>query len=168
MKIPASDALFKIEELGPKKFKVTLHDDWKHVLPQTEEDPGCLIMWDDNNLVQTVNAFNVAIAGGAVPPPAWLNAPIIVPYLKASILGRVQQQSGGGVIGNSLIAPSTIPQYAKVKTQLFSIGLEPLFVAHDVVPIGCHYILADNKVQTTAVADPVSSVPQRFVVGVFN
>ena len=117
--------------------------------------PGVLIMWD---VELTIAAFNAAIAGGAVPPP-WLNVPVGGNHtfscrgLKSSIL---QALSGGGArIGNSVIAPNTIQQYANVKTQLGFIGIDPFFRSHAVCPIGRNYILVDRGAGTTGVADPV-------------
>ena len=37
---------------------------WGNALPQKgENDPGCLIMWDEDNMGAMVAAFNMAIAG---------------------------------------------------------------------------------------------------------
>lgn len=68
----ASEAILRMEELEEGKVRVILADGWNHVLPQTiEEDPGCLIIWDDNNINATVAAFNNALTAapsGSVPP----------------------------------------------------------------------------------------------------
>ena len=170
---PASEALLKIERLGCDELRVILAEGWDHVLPQKgEDDPGSLIMWDDDNVEATVAAFNAAINLGAVPP-YWMNVaagvPITTPALKTAILAHVQASSGGGgVVGNAMIAPNTVPQYKNMASQFCFIGIEPFFRKHAVCPIGRNYILADRTHNTTAVADPIAIPPVALGVGVFN
>jgi hypothetical protein len=111
---------------------LTMSPGWEHVLPQTfEEDPACLIIWDDDNILATVNNFNVAIANRAAPP-GWFNVvaghPITIPGLKNAILTVVQGAAGGGgVVGNCMIAPNSIPQYVKVYMLFQNVGFDPFF-----------------------------------------
>lgn len=171
----ASEAIMTIEKLGEKKVRVVLADGWEHVLPRKgEDDPGSLIMWDDDNVDATVAAFNAALTAvplPAIPPPAWLNLGgngVTAPALKASILAHVQTRGGGGrVIGNALIAPNDITQFSNVKTVFSHIGFDAFFRAHAVCPIGYHYVLADRRVNTTAVADAVVTPPVGYGSPVF-
>ena len=132
-------------------------------------------MWEDDNVQATVAAFNAAISNNMGPaPPNWMNVaagvPITIPALKTAILAHVQASSGGGggVVGNAMIAPDTMSQYRSVGTQFFLIGIEPFSVNHAVCPIGRHYVLADRRANTTAVADPIDIPPVALGVGVFN
>ena len=172
----AMDALQSIEILEPgSRVRVHLAEGWEHVLPQKgEDDPGCLILWDYDNLAASVPAFNQAIAKGAVPP-AWLNVgpeaqPITIPGLQASILEHVQVAGGGGgVVGNALIAPNdNMQQYSNVKSEFRVLGVEPFFVQHAQCPIGRHYVLADQGNPSTAVADPIPAPPAGMVVPLFS
>ena len=148
------------------KIRLHIEPGWESVLPKTnEDDPGCLIMWDDDNIAATVKNFNAAIAATAVPgapvPPAWLNVagPITIPGLKLAILNHVQLSAGGGgVVGNCLIAPNTVTQYGNVLVYFHSIGNEPFFMQHAVCPIGNHFVLMDPR-NATGVADPVPAPP---------
>ena len=114
---PAINAIRNIEILqAGTKIRLHVEPGWESVLPKTnEDDPGCLIMWDDDNMAATVKNFNAAIAAavpGAPVPPAWLNIAglITIPGLKLAILNHVQiSAGGGGVVGNCLIAPNTEP-----------------------------------------------------------
>jgi hypothetical protein len=174
----ASDALLDIFRLSESSVRVMLAPGWKSVLPQKgEDDPGCLIMWDDFNVDATVIRFNNAIAAGGVPaPPAWLNVPvgggpITVPHLKAAILTHVQTTGGGGgVVGNALIAPNNLNQYGQLTTAFSFIGFEPFFIAHTTCPIGRHYVLAESRAsaRNTAVADSILAPPVGLGVAVFN
>lgn len=158
---PATEALLGIETLEEgAKVRVILAKGWENVLPQKgEDDPGCLIMWDDDNIAATMTAFNAAIAAGAVPP-AWLNVgggpnPITIPNLKASILAHVQVTAGaGGAVGNALIAKNNLIQYSNVREAFYSIGTEPFFVQHAQCPIGRSFVLADRRANATAIAVP--------------
>jgi hypothetical protein len=163
-KVAAEHAIVHMEKTNDGGTVIlTMAPGWEHVLPQTfEEDPACLIIWDDNNIAATVNAFNVAIGNGAVPP-GWFNVaaghPITIPGLKNAILTLVQGVAGGGgVVGNCMIAPNTIPQYTNVCMHFQNVGFNPFFIAHAVCPIGRNYILADRSQHTTAVADPILPV----------
>lgn len=170
---PASEALRGIERINEKQVRVILAEGWENVLPHKgEDDPGCLIMWDHDNISATVAAFNAAMAAGAAPP-AWLNVgvgpnPFTVPGLKASILAHVcVTGGGGGVVGNALIAPNDFAQYGQVKTIFNNIGFEPFFIQHAECPIGRHFALADRRANTTAIADPVAAPPVGLGVAVF-
>jgi hypothetical protein len=169
-KCAAIDAIKKIEVIEPRsRILVHVEPGWESVLPKTkEEDPGCLIMWDDDNIAATVDNFNAAIVtaapGAPVPvPPAWMNAaaggPITIPGLKLAILHHVQTTSGGGgVVGNCLIAPNKVTQYGDVKTHFFGIGYDAFFVQNAVCPIGHHFVLMDRR-SATGVADPIPAPP---------
>jgi hypothetical protein len=132
-----------------------------------EDDPACLIAWNDNNILATVNAFNVAIGNGAVPP-GWLMGegnPITIPGLKRVILSRVQEAAvAGKIVGNCLIAPNDFQQYVDVVMNLKDVGYNPFFIAHAVCPIGRNFVLADRRHHTTAVAAPI--IPPAPDVGV--
>jgi hypothetical protein len=98
----ALEAIVGIKKLEDDKFELTMADRWKDVLPKKgEDDPGLLIMWDDDNIAATVTNFNGA--GGNAPP--FLGAPpFTIPGLKTALLTKMQVDcGGGGVVGNSLI-----------------------------------------------------------------
>jgi hypothetical protein len=145
----ASEAIVAIKKLEDDKFELTMADGWKDVLPKKgEDDPGLLIMWDDDNIAATVTNFNGA--GGNAPP--FLGAPpFTIPGLKTALLTKMQVDGGGGgVVGNSLIAPNSVKQYCNVRIVAERICSYPFFVAHAVTPIGRFYILEDRKVPATA------------------
>ena len=167
-RVPRSEALFRITRIDDATVRVELAKGWEFVLPRkVDEDPACLIMWDEDNVEATVNAMNAAAAaaGGGAAPPVWLNfpaggGPMTIPHFKQAILTHVQTScGGGGVIGNALIAPNTLIQYSNVKCLLGGIGFDPFFVANAVCPIGRHYVIADRQRNTTAVADPIPPPP---------
>jgi hypothetical protein len=169
---------------------VTLGPGYKHVLSSVgENDPALLIMWDDVNVRQTVEAFNAAVAaatgtvpcggtsepGALVGPPVpdWMALPAGSTYnediLKQKILTHIKQKTGHGVgevIGNALIAPNDFHGWCGLMQELSFVGTEPFFVTHAVCPIGRIYCLADEKHKTSAVPDPVHIPP--YGVGVFQ
>jgi hypothetical protein len=177
LKCEAGEAILKSEKLNDGKLvRITLAKGWEYVLKKVgEDDPACYIDWDFENLDRTVVNCNQAIVNnlpGAPPPPVWLNlaggAALTVPGLQASIMAHVQTQAGGGgVIGKSLIAPNTIPQYGCCGIHFSHIGFDPFFRAYAVCPIGRHYCLADKKAQTTGVAAPIPAPPVGQGVPVF-
>ena len=134
------------------------------------DDPAALIMWNDTNLGNALADINAA--GAAFPE--WLNGgvrPVSIATLKQSILRHVSTTArAGGVVGNCLIAPNTIPQYADIKTHLFALGILPIFRAIDPahLPIGANYIIADREAQTTATADPVPAPPRGLGLAVIR
>ncbi len=167
-KVAAEHAIVRMEKSNDGgTVTLTMAPGWEHVLPQTvEEDPACLIIWDDNNILATVNAFNAAIGNGAVSPE-WLNVeegnPITIPGLKSAIFMLVQVAAGGGgVVGNCMITPNNIPQYKNVCSLFSCLGFDPFCIAHVVCPIGRIYILADCRHHTTAVADPILPPAAQF------
>jgi hypothetical protein len=117
-------------EKGPGEIVLTMAPGWETVLPQPqhdEDDPGLLIMWDLNNLATTATNFNKAVAAGAVAP-AFLGGgasacsqPFTVSSLQMSLLKHIVQTaggSGGGVIGNALIAPPAACKTIAISTML--------------------------------------------------
>ena len=159
----AIEALVDIETLAEGKICVVLAEGWENVLPQEgEDDPGALIMWEDDNVDSTVAAFNAAIPGGAVPPP-WLNVPITRQGLKVSILEHVRGLACGNetcVVGNSFIGPNTLSEFiTRVTQELGFIGFNQFFRNHAVCPIGHLYVLADGRANATAVANPLVAPP---------
>ncbi len=162
VKVAAEDAILAIERCDDGTVQLTLARGWKKVLPKKqEEDPASLILWDDDNLLATVEAFNAALLNPNGPaPPKWLNLgddnQITIPALKAAILAHVQVAGGGGgIVGNAVIAPNTFAQYCRIFVQFHDLGRDAFFVAHAVCPIGRNYKLADRRNNTTAVADPI-------------
>ncbi|CAE7320920.1 unnamed protein product [Symbiodinium sp. CCMP2592] len=122
-----------------------------------EDDPAVVFDWDPENLNATVVTINAAGAAGGVPP-LWIGAayPVTASQLQHT---RVQGQAGaGGVLGNSIIAPNNMQQYANVKVYLSHLGLDPFFAAAT-VPIARIYVLMENKRALTGVADPVPAPP---------
>uniref|UniRef100_A0A7S3L016 Uncharacterized protein n=1 Tax=Amphora coffeiformis TaxID=265554 RepID=A0A7S3L016_9STRA len=70
-KVPRSQALLAITEIDNTHVRIELAAGWGFALPQKgEDDPGCLIMWDDENIAATVAAMNTALAGGGAAVPA--------------------------------------------------------------------------------------------------
>jgi hypothetical protein len=109
-----------------------------------EDDPGVLILWDDNNIAATVTNFNNGAGGNA--PPFLGGPPFTIPGLKTALLTKMLVDSGGGgVVGNCLVAPTSVEQYGNVKSAGALIGDYPFFVAHAVTPIGRYYILKDRQ-----------------------
>jgi hypothetical protein len=93
---------------------------------------------------------------------------LTVPILQAATLAHVQAHAGGGgVVGNALIAPNTLIQYADCVAWFGYTGHEPFFMAHAVCPIGRHYVLADRRANTTAVAAPIPAPLAGLGVPVF-
>jgi hypothetical protein len=169
---------------------VTLGPGYKHVLSSVgENDPALLIMWDDVNVQQTIEAFNTAVAaatgtdpcGGTSEPgalvcppvPDWMALPAGATYnediVKQKILTYLKENGGhgaGDVIGNALIAPNNFYDFVAMHETLCGIGTYPFFMAHAVCPIGRICCLADKKCKTTAVPAPVLVPP--YGVGVFQ
>jgi hypothetical protein len=173
--VSADDAILATETSNSgQTVTLTMAPGWEHALPQTfEHDPGCLVMWDDENCVATVKAFNAAIANGE-EPPAWLNVArdadgsITVSSLQKAILAHAQTSAGGGrVVGNAMIASNTVQQYVRVCTILFALGMHPFFRDHAVCPIGRNFILADSHQKTTAVVSPIEPPDAGVGVPVF-
>jgi hypothetical protein len=134
---------------------------WEHVLTQTlEENPVCLIMWDFDSCQATVDAFNAAIDNGE-EPPEWLNVArvtgsITVPSFQTAIFSCAADcRKGGGIAGNSMIAPNTFAQHNRIDQTFNNVGFTPFFMAHAVCPIGRNYALRDHRKKTTAVTEPI-------------
>jgi hypothetical protein len=173
----AEDAVVAIRRTRDGKIKVTLAAGWRHVLPKTlDDDPAFLMVWNDDNILATVNAFNQALLNpnNGPAPPEWLHVgagvghQITVPGLKTLILAYVQlRAASGGVVGKCMIAPNSVSQYCRVCSAFCGVGMEPFFIAHAVCPIGRNYILADYRKRTTAEADPILAPPAHIGVAVF-
>ena len=122
------------------------------------DDPAALIMWEPTNLTNALTDIN----GAGVAFPVWLNGGVNpipdIATLMQNILTHVATTAGGGgVVGNCLIAPNTVPQYANIKAQLTILGILPIFraISPAHLPIGSNYIIADRTRNTTATADPI-------------
>jgi hypothetical protein len=155
---PASDAILDIKKLQGGKVTLIMADGWENVLPKKgEDDPGVLIMWDDDNIAATVTNFNGA---GGNAPPFLGGPPFTIPGLKTALLTKMLVDSGGGgVVGNCLIAPNSVEQYGNVKSAGALIGDYPFFVAHAVTPIGRYYILKDRQFPAVATRDVAINPP---------
>ena len=148
----AADAILDVKDIGNGKLLLTMADGWEDVLPKHgEDDPGVLIMWDDDNFAQTVANFNAAVVAGQVAP-AWMGAhPFTVKELKRAILTRLQRVGrGGGVVGNLMIAPNDLDQFQRIVAVTTQLGFDPFVVANAVCPVGNWYVLADRQAKTTA------------------
>jgi hypothetical protein len=127
---------------------VTIHPKAKNVealLARVgEEDPAALLVWNHSNIQLAVNAINAAAPG--VVPPAWLGGayPIGADQLMQSIVAKVCAEAGaGGVIGNCLLGPNTIMQYANIKTCLIALGQDDIIRLAPAVPLARNFILCD-------------------------
>jgi len=123
-----------------------------------DDDPAALLMWDVDNVNSAVEHLNNAAADNATAP-VWLGGgafPITSSGFMQAIATRVGAQ-GGGVIGNALIAPNSIAQYAKVQISMFSLGQDPLIstLPASVLPLARNFLMCDRKAQTTGTPDPV-------------
>ncbi len=65
-------------------------------------------------------------------------------------------QTAGAVIGNQLIAPNSLMEFVNVFAQLHALHSEPFLqqLPAEMLPLGRHYVIADKKQKTTAVAAP--------------
>ena len=133
------------------------------------DDPAALIMWEPTNLTNALTDIN----GAGVAFPVWLNGGVNpipdIATLMQNILTHVATTAGGGgVVGNCLIAPNTVPQYANIKSQLAMLGFLPIFraISPAHLPIGSNYIIADRTRNTTATADPVQAPPAALRSGI--
>ena len=133
------------------------------------DDPAVLIMWDPTKLTNALADIN----GAAVAFPAWLNGgvnpiPDIATLMQSIITHVASIAGGGGVVGNCLIAPSTVSQYSNIKTKLNNLGFLPIFrtISPAHLPIGSNYIIADRTRKTTATADPVPAPPAGLGSGI--
>ena len=125
-------------------------------------DAAALVVWNYGHVKDAVDAIIAAgvTAGGA--PPAWLRGGYadMVDSLIQFIMTRVAREAGaGGVFGNSLLAPNSIPQYASIKTSMFAIGLDPMMQCIPVasLPLAKKYTVADRQAATTALMVPPGS-----------
>ncbi len=173
--VAAEDAIVAIKQNKDGTVTLTMAPGWKKVLPKTsQKDPGCLIMWDDDNILATVNAFNAAMLNpdpNGPAPPEWLHVgegnQITIPALKRAILTRLQLEAGGGgVVGNCLIAPNSYEEYCRIGHFCCYMAIIPFFVEHAVCPIGRNYVLAEGSKKTTAVASPIPPPPDDIGPGV--
>lgn len=132
------------------------------------------IVWDEDNLAASVVAMNKAmLGGGAASLPGWLKdnlcalggGPVItIPHLKSHIQTTTFGE-GVIVIGNALIAPTTLMQRGNVACIFSYIGFYLFFTsAHTICPIGCHYELSD-KDDIQSVNDNDRHMPAIAVAG---
>jgi hypothetical protein len=158
----ASDAILSIEEVEDGKLRLTMADGWDDVLPKKgEDDPGLLIMWNNNNMAATVQAANDA-EGEA--PEFFGDRPFSVEGTQLALLHHMHTAGrGGGVVGNCVIAPNDLDQYCNVRSIAFNLGSNPFLVANAVCPIGHFYVLANRKNPNTATPSMVPIPPPGMV-----
>ena len=149
----AAEAILEIKDMGNGKLLLKMADGWEHVLPKDgDNDPGFLIMWDDDNLVATVSNFNTAVADGQVAP-TWMGTHPITPQeLKMALLSHIHTTAGGGgvVVGDCLIAPNDLVQFLNVAMAIASLGWDSFVVRHAVCPIGRLYVMEDQMAPAIA------------------
>ena len=133
------------------------------------DNPATLLVWDVDNVNSTVAHLNNATADNATAPD-WLGGgafPITSSGFMQAVTTRVGAQ-GGGVIGNALIAPNSIAQYAKVQISMFFLGLDPLVstLPESVLPLARNFLMCDQQAQTTGTPDPVLVPPDPGVAAI--
>ena len=125
-----------------------------------DDDPAALLIWDVDKVHSAVVHLNNAAAANAnATAPVWLSSgafPITSNGFMQAIATHLGTQ-GGGVVGNALIAPNSVQQYANVKTLMFSLGQDPLVssLPASVLPLARNFFMGDRKAQTTGTPDPV-------------
>jgi len=132
------------------------------------DNPATLLVWDVDNVNFAVAYLNNAAADNATAP-AWLDGdfPITSSGFMQAIATRVGAL-GGGVIGNTLIAPNSIAQYANVKASMLLLGLDPLVstLPARVLPLARNFLMCDQQAQTTGTPDPVLVPPAPNVAAI--
>jgi hypothetical protein len=124
-----------LHHLSNGNVEVLLPPRFEHLLNGAGEDnPALLICWDDENFVVWNEYF-----------------PIDGHQLQAAFAGYVAA-FGGGNVGNCLITPNTVYQYAQLYTMLSNIGLDPYIIQlHNTAPLNLPlarlFTLADRSAQ---------------------
>ena len=129
----------------------------------SEDDPVIVFCWNYPNLRAAVAVLNGAYAAGAAVPAAWIGGvfPIDEERLMMRILQRVGT-FGGGILGNALVAPNSLVQFARVREQMVSLSFDPLLqsLPGPVFPLANIYTVSGGTLPNlTAVAMPVSAPP---------
>ena len=167
-------AEFRVERLPDGNVKlVSLSPRVQRVLSTVGlDDPAVLLVWDVNNVNSAVaHLNNAAAANPDAAAPAWLGGRGAFPITSSEFVTAVATYvgaRGGGVIGNALIAPNSIQQYANVQVSMFFLGQDPLMstLPANVLPLALNFLMCDHMAQTTGTPDPVLAPPPPGVTAI--